>query len=193
MIVPELPGFGYGRGAPRFRLEDAPTLLASLMDRLDAAPAALVGHSLGALACLATAAATPERASALVLVCPPVRMASPRMAGNVLPAVRTLLALPPRAALTVAGAVARRSPVTLARVSAEILAGTRAGVPDAPPVPTMVVWGGRDTLVPVGAAATMARAMPDALVRVIPGAGHVPMLDSPVEITTLLRDFLAAR
>jgi pimeloyl-ACP methyl ester carboxylesterase len=47
-------------------------------------------------------------------------------------------------------------------------------------------------LVPASGAADLAAAMPRARLRVIPGAGHVPMLDRPDDLTSELRAFLAA-
>jgi pimeloyl-ACP methyl ester carboxylesterase len=60
----------------------------------------------------------------------------------------------------------------------------------APPAPTLVVWGARDALVPIGGAGWVARALPRARTAVIPGAGHVPMLDRPAELTRELLGFL---
>ncbi len=191
MIVPDLPGFGYGRAGGRFGLADAPEVLGGLLARLDLPSATLVGHSFGALACLAAAASDSVPVERLVMIAPPVRTASPALLGNVLPAVRTILSLPPVAALTVAGDIATRSPSALLRAAAEVLAHDGApGIAGEPAVPTMVVLGARDALVPLGGAGWVARALPGASVRVIPGAGHVPMLDRPAALEALLRDFL---
>lgn len=192
VIVPELPGFGYGLGGRRFRLEDAPVVLGGLLDRLALGPASLVGHSFGAMVCLGVAVARPEAVDRLVLIGPPVRTASPALAGNVLPALRTVLGLPPPAALTVMTDIATRSPLALLRAAGEILAHDgEPGIARAPAVPTMVVWGARDALVPVGGTGWVARALPDARVRVLPGAGHVPMLDRPDLLDAELRAFLS--
>ena len=191
MIVPELPGFGYGRGGRRFALGDAAPVLGGLLERLGHERADLVGHSFGAMVCLAVAAADPARVRRLVLIAPPVRTASPRMAGNVLPVVRTLLRLPPAAALTVVSDFATRSPAALLRAAGEILAlDGDPGIGAEPPVRTMVMWGARDALVPIGGAAWVSRTLPRAEIAVIPGAGHVPMLDRPDEVNGALRDFL---
>jgi len=194
VIVPELPGFGYRRGGGRFALADAVPVLGGLLARLGHAQADLVGHSLGALACLAVAAAEPERVRRLVLIAPPVRTASPRMAGNVLPVVRTLLRLPPAGALTVLGDVATRSPAALLRTTGEILAlDGDPGIGGEPPVRTMVMWGARDAIVPIGGAGWVARTLPRAELAIIAGAGHVPMLDRPAEVNAALRGFLVPR
>ena len=67
VILPELPGFGFGLGFGRrvpFRLAEAPDVLRGLMDRPRPRRARrLVGHSLGALACAGVAARAPRRGS----------------------------------------------------------------------------------------------------------------------------------
>lgn len=191
VIVPELPGFGYVPGGRRFRLSEAPVVLAALLERLGLGPASLVGHSLGAMVCLGVAVARPDAVDRLVLIGPPVRPASPGLAGNVLPAVRTVLGLPAPAALTVMTDIASRSPLALLRAAGEILShGGEPGIAREPAAPTLVVWGARDALVPVGGAGWVARALPGARVRVLPGAGHVPMLDRPDALNAELRAFL---
>ncbi|HTI32495.1 MAG TPA: alpha/beta hydrolase, partial [Miltoncostaea sp.] len=183
VIVPELPGFGYRPGGRRFGLADATPVLGGLLEHLGHERADLVGHSLGALVCLTVAAAEPERVRRLVMIAPPVRTASPRMAGNVVPVIRTLLRLPPAAALTVASDVAMRSPAALFRAAGEVLAlDGDPGIGAEPAVPTMVLWGARDAIVPFGGAGWVARVLPRAEIRVIPDAGHVPMLDRPAEV-----------
>lgn len=191
VIVPDLPGFGYAlRGRP-FGLEDAPSVLGGLIERLGAGRASLVGHSFGALACLGVAGALPAAVERLVMIGAPVRTASPALLGNALPAARTILALPPAAALMVAWDIVTRSPAALLRAAGEILAlGGEPAIAGEPPVPTLVIWGARDALVPVRGAGWVARAMPGARVRVIPGAGHVPMLDRPGELNRELLAFL---
>ena len=196
VILPELPGFGFGLrfGAERvpFRLAEAPDVLAGLMDRLGISGARLVGHSLGALACAGVAARAPGRVDRLVLIAPPVRTAASGLLGNALPAARTILGLPLAAALTVATDIAVRSPLTLLRAAGELLVGEHAAELARILVPTLLVWGARDVLVPTSGAAELAAAMPRCQLRVIPGAGHVPMLDRPAELTRELENFLAA-
>lgn len=193
VIVPELPGFGYGIGAPRFRLPDAIQVLGRLVERLGLERPALVGHSLGALVCLGVAAAMPGSVGRLVLISPPVRTASGHLAGNLVPMVRTLAGLSPGAALTVVSDVATRSPAALLGAAEEILARRGdPGIAAPPPMPAMVVLGARDAVVPVGGVDWIARVLPDARVVVIPGAGHVPMFDRPEALQAEIRSFIDA-
>jgi pimeloyl-ACP methyl ester carboxylesterase len=57
-------------------------------------------------------------------------------------------------------------------------------------IPTLVAVGAHDRITPPDRAEAMADAIPDARYEVIAGAGHVPPLERPAEITALLADFL---
>jgi pimeloyl-ACP methyl ester carboxylesterase len=50
-------------------------------------------------------------------------------------------------------------------------------------VPTLVVRGEQDTLIPVGEADALAALMPKAEVVTLAGAGHLPPLEVPEELT----------
>ena len=58
-------------------------------------------------------------------------------------------------------------------------------------LPTLVVWGGRDSFIPVSHAAQFAERVPNARVEVFENAGHFPHVDEPVRFAALLADFLA--
>ncbi|MBI4729722.1 MAG: alpha/beta hydrolase [Acidobacteria bacterium] len=58
-------------------------------------------------------------------------------------------------------------------------------------VPTLVVVGSSDRLTPPGAARRIARAIPGAKLAVIPGAGHMSMLERPKEFNARLEAFVA--
>ncbi len=57
--------------------------------------------------------------------------------------------------------------------------------------PTLLVWGAKDTLVPVEDADEFERLIPDARTVVFDDTGHMPMAERPVEFNELLRRFLA--
>ena len=58
-------------------------------------------------------------------------------------------------------------------------------------VPMLVVWGGRDPIVPALHAESVRSLVPSARVEVFPGAGHWPHLDEPEEFCRILLDFIA--
>ncbi len=60
--------------------------------------------------------------------------------------------------------------------------------------PTLLCWGARDRLAPVApCAAAWQRAIPGAVLRVVPDTGHVPHLEAPAEVAGAVTDFCAAR
>jgi pimeloyl-ACP methyl ester carboxylesterase len=56
--------------------------------------------------------------------------------------------------------------------------------------PTLVVAGGDDRLTPVPHAEALAKAIPDAILRVIPEAGHLPYLEEPDRFESVVLPFL---
>jgi pimeloyl-ACP methyl ester carboxylesterase len=59
-------------------------------------------------------------------------------------------------------------------------------------VPTLIVWGQQDRLVPVRLAAKLAHALPSSELVVLPGVGHVPQFEAAQETSRALTRFLAA-
>ncbi|MBU8871267.1 MAG: alpha/beta hydrolase [Gemmatimonadales bacterium] len=57
-------------------------------------------------------------------------------------------------------------------------------------IPTLVIHGAEDQLIPVGEAESMAAALPDAELVVVPGAGHLPNLEQPEVFGDAVRGFL---
>jgi pimeloyl-ACP methyl ester carboxylesterase len=57
-------------------------------------------------------------------------------------------------------------------------------------VPTLIVWGERDPLIPVKHAHAAHEAMPGSRLEVFPGAGHFAQLDEPVRFAGVLADFM---
>ncbi len=59
-------------------------------------------------------------------------------------------------------------------------------------IPTLVVWGRRDPVLPVQHARAAAEALPGATVTVLPRAGHLPHRSSPEEFVRALTSFIEA-
>jgi pimeloyl-ACP methyl ester carboxylesterase len=55
-------------------------------------------------------------------------------------------------------------------------------------VPTLMIWGDRDPVVPIEAARAAAQLIPEARLEVLP-AGHVPQLGNPEQVADLLTAF----
>jgi pimeloyl-ACP methyl ester carboxylesterase len=57
-------------------------------------------------------------------------------------------------------------------------------------VPTLIVWGRRDPLIPVSHAGIANRGMPGSRLEIFDESGHFPQLDDPGRFARLLRDFI---
>jgi pimeloyl-ACP methyl ester carboxylesterase len=65
---------------------------------------------------------------------------------------------------------------------AERLAGLRQ--------PTLILWGGRDRLIPPAQAQAFAQAIPGSRLRVFDSLGHVPQEEDPAATVAVLAEFL---
>ena len=57
-------------------------------------------------------------------------------------------------------------------------------------MPTLIVWGRRDPIIPVSHAGAAHRAMPGSRLEVFDESGHFPQLDDPLRFARTLKDFV---
>ncbi len=60
-------------------------------------------------------------------------------------------------------------------------------------IPTMIVWGQSDRVIPMAAALSYHRRIPHSRLEIFERTGHVPQLERPARFNALLDDFLASR
>jgi pimeloyl-ACP methyl ester carboxylesterase len=58
-------------------------------------------------------------------------------------------------------------------------------------IPTLLVWGARDRLIPVAHGVAAQQAIPGSRLEVFEAAGHAPHLSEPTRFATLLQEFVA--
>lgn len=58
-------------------------------------------------------------------------------------------------------------------------------------VPTLILWGDRDDIIPVEHAYAAHEAMPGSRLEIFPGVGHFPQSEAPQHFVEVLEDFLA--
>jgi pimeloyl-ACP methyl ester carboxylesterase len=63
-------------------------------------------------------------------------------------------------------------------------------LPDATPIPTLVVWGTKDRMIPAWHAASATTSIESCRVELFQGAGHFPHLDEPDRFAALVREFV---
>ena len=213
----DLPGFGLTGPDPTGDYSDARTLkvIAGLMDQLGVDRAAMVGNSLGGRIAWMFAARFPARVTRLVLISPD-GFASPGFEYGKAPVVPLMMqALPyvaPRdmlkASLTPAYAHPEAlSEQTLTRYRDMMVApGVRRAIlarmgqtvlSDPAPilrritVPTLLLWGQQDHMIPISNAADYLRLMPDAALVRLPDLGHVPFEEAPARALPPVEQFLS--
>jgi len=210
VLAVDLPGHGKSAGPPLASVEAIAAWLVQLQDAAGVDEAALVGHSLGALACLEMAGRHGARVRKAALLGPSVPMpvsealldaaqrddhvafelingwshSTPRqLGGNQVPGMWMT-----GAALRL---MERSRPGAL---HADLVAcnAYAAGLEAAAAVrcPVLVLMGERDLMAPVRNAQALVAALPAARTVTLPGAGHALMAEQPDAVLDALRAFL---
>jgi len=210
VLAVDLPGHGRSEGPALPSAEAIAQWLVRTLDAAGIASAALVGHSLGALAVLAAAALVPGRVDKLALLGPAVPMAvsealldaaraddhvayelingwshsAPRrLGGNRVPG------------MWMTGAALRlmeRTPPGVLHTDLAACNAYAGGLAAAAGVrcPALVVIGQRDLMAPPRSASALCDALADCRVVTLAGAGHAMMAEQPDAVLDALRAFL---
>jgi pyruvate dehydrogenase E2 component (dihydrolipoamide acetyltransferase) len=204
----DLPGHGessvdVGSGS----IDELAATVSAYMDAVGITHAHLVGHSMGAALCLALTDRAPARVRSLTLIAPAgfgqkidadiirglVASRRPEELAALLQRLFASADAVPEAMLTRMVAFKQREGAVeaLARIASGRYAGTPSGrqLRDvAGAVPTLVIWGAEDRMIPPPAPGELAR--DGVLVRVLPHAGHMVQLEAADEVNGLVADFL---
>jgi pimeloyl-ACP methyl ester carboxylesterase len=211
VVLVDLPGFG---GSPLPPPQSPPDLdvtveaVAAVLDRLGSPRAVLAGVSMGGYVALGFARRYPERLAGLALLDTKAtadgdeaRANRERMAVTVtgetglraLEPLRDSLSGPtsratrPQVVRALSGYLAAAQPDAVAW-SQRAMAARPDSVALLPGlhVPAVVVVGDEDGVTPLSEARTMAQALPDAVLTVLPGVGHLSPLEAPDAVAAAL-------
>lgn len=199
----DLPGHGNSPGPGQSMISGYCQAVATWMDALGLPPVVAVGHSMGGAIALTLALNEPERVAGLVLVGSGARL---RVLPMLLEATRTGgAAAAALTGLTSSWYSARSSPRlrelvarSLQTTDTAVLHGDflacdtfdvmdRLGTIDRP---ALVVVGEDDQMTPVKYARYMADHLARARLEVVPGAGHMVMLEQPAAMEKVLSGWL---
>ncbi len=212
-LAPDLPGHGRSAGGPLPSVEAIADWIVALLDAAGIDRASLVGHSMGSLAALETAARYPNRVGGLALIGAsvpmPVSEALLQAAANDEPKAiamidgwshspRGLMGGNPVPGMWMLGASRRLMERQPHGVIANDLAACNAyagGVTAAKAVaasgcPTLVVAGTRDLMTPMRNTRALTEMLPHAKVVTLPGAGHAMMAEQPDALLDALIGFV---
>ena len=207
VLAPDLPGHGRSAGKPLTTIAEMADWTASLLHAAGAQQAKLIGHSMGSLIALETAARHPDKVSGLSLIGTAATMT---VGPDLLKAAEandpaaidmvSIWGLGFRAEL--GGSLAPG--LWMHQGAQRVLQETRPGVlyndlnacnayqngltaAAAVKVPATFILGERDMMTPAKAGKTLAAATPNASVVVLAGAGHMMMVEQPDELLAALR------
>src|SRR3978361_435691 len=207
VLAPDLPGHGRSIGAPLSTIIEMADWTAALLDAAGAAKARLVGHSMGSLIALETAARHPARGSALSLIGTAATMT---VGPDLLKAAEandhaavdmvSIWGLGFQAELGGSLAPGLWMHTGAQRVLEKCRPGVlfkdlfacnayqnalavAAGIT----VPSTFILGERDMMTPAKAGKALAAALPNSRIVVLPGAGHMMMTERPDELLAALQ------
>ena len=191
VFIIDLPGHGRSKLSGAWRLRAIAPLLAQWLQAMALPPVALAGHSMGGAIATHLVAHAPDLVERLVLVnaaCLPLDKALPMMmtrsarsilqrGGGSYPLPLLRDTLKPRLRLLWQAAREMENSDFRAELASLTL-------------PTLIIWGERDILLPLALGKALAEALPHATFVTMPESGHRPPLSQPVEFSRLVLNFL---
>jgi len=207
-------GVGHSDGPPTgYTIQQMATDTLALITTLNAAPCVLFGTSLGGSVALEAALQSPTSLRGLVLAATSAGPTGPQMAPDTQTAMFRASALPLQEAaeaaqdFVFASDYPRRHPDVLQRAIAKRESNTGPLIATLGPlqslaayhplprlatltVPTLILHGAEDRMVPSGNADLLAQHIPHATLTLVPNAGHGLVMESADTVNAAVRDFI---
>ena len=174
---------------PGFRVREAARWLGNWLEQEGLEGATVVGHSMGGSVALALAAERPQLVGRLALIAPAGVFATQRRRSYIVPLARSVGRSPRRLVLAARDAF-RVGPLRLWQIASDLLASDIASTLRHVEVPTLIVWGADDRLLPPSLGAVFAAEIAGSRLVVLDHCGHVPMLEAPEALHAELRRFV---
>lgn len=191
VLAVDLPGNGLSAKLPAHNLEGYVQFLADFLAALRIDKADILGHSMGGMLAIGTVVKYPERFRKLILIdsaglpelvkrqwLAPIKMMTDSSLWQV-SLYPTFIKIGMRARTGREGL--RMIRTSSVRRDLHTLS-----------LPTLIIWGSRDRVVPLEHGAFMAKHIPGARLAIVQGAGHMPFYERPAECTRLVLSFLRA-
>ncbi len=188
--VIDLAGFGQARRQKALGVREAARLVAAWLENAGLMNVTLIGHSMGGHISLHVAALSPERVSRLVLASPSGLLRR-RFRQSVLALPQALVVGRKRFLAQILGDAWRAGPRNLLISSRDLLRDSVQDILPSITALTLIIWGARDVLVPLAIGDMLVHSIQGSRLVVIPGAGHVVMVDAAPTFNRLVLEFLA--
>jgi pimeloyl-ACP methyl ester carboxylesterase len=166
------------------------TWLRHWMEQVNLHDVDLVGHSMGGYIALSLAVSAPELVRHLVLVDPAGLRPKKGALRYAVPLLREVRSMRPSFLPILVADAVRAGPMSILRTAGELLQQDIGPHLTAVRVPTLLLWGERDALVPRSLGEILHREIAHSRLIVISGAGHVPMYDNPTAVAEAILTFL---
>lgn len=199
----DLPGHGKSDGIGFQSVVDYAQSIAAFIRALKLPPVILVGHSMGGAIALMLALRFPKRVRGLALVGSGARL---RVSPAILESASNPATFPTAVQTVINLAFGPQAEARLKELAAERMLATRSSVLhgdflacDAFDVmekvnrikaPTLVLCGSEDKMTPVRYSEFFHETIEESQLHIIPGAGHMVMLEEPQAVAQILLDFL---
>lgn len=190
VYILELAGYGRAGRQKVLGVRQTAELIGAWLEASQLNQVTLIGHSMGGHISTYVAAQQPTRISHLILVC---------ASGLLNSSLSRTLAYLPQAALSTRKTflpqimfdAARAGLPNLFSSTSNLLADNVQDILPQIKIPTLVIWGKRDPLVPLALGELLSQSITGAKLVVFPRAGHIPMVDEPKQFNKEVLDFLA--
>ncbi len=189
VIAPDLPGNGLSGKLPQHDLDSYAEFIIGFLDALGIAQVDLMGHSMGGMIGIAAAARHPDRFRKLVLIDSaglPELVKRPWLAPIKMLGDSSLRQMRYYPTFIKIGMRARTPREGLKMVRTESI----AHLLDAITMPTLIIWGSRDRVIPLEHGAYLAQHIKGARLAILRGLGHMPFYEKPRECNKLVLSFL---
>jgi pimeloyl-ACP methyl ester carboxylesterase len=203
VYAPDLPGHGKSGGRGMQSVGDYSKALIDWLDALDLHSVVMIGHSMGSAIALSLALDHPRRVLGLGLVGAGARL---RVSSEILEQTSNQTTFSNAVAMVISRSFSPSAPARLIDLATRRMAETRSSVLygdflacDEFDVrerlgelhqPTIVLCGADDQMTPVRYAQYLASGIPNAVLKTIPAAGHMVMLEQPLAIAATISEFV---
>lgn len=187
----DLPGFGAMRKAyQHFNLQESGSWLYSWMQAVGLEAANLVGHSMGGYVVMALTALQPQKVKRLVLVDSIGIPFNRPVQQLVYPALKSIMKTHPSFWPCIHIDYWRAGPIMIHRAAQQIVQLDAASIISSVRVPTLVIWGEHDDLVPLSLGRQLHQQLTGSHLFILPKANHFGMFECPYEFNNALLAFL---